>query len=198
MTNAGISQSCLDHVYSNTPLKCDKPVVESAGDSDHLAVCVTKFTRELRFKPHTVKKRNYKDFDLPAFLIDVQQSSMNQDILECTDLETAAKIFQQKFSKLLDKHAPVKIFQSRNHYLPYLSKETKLLMKDRDALKEEATKSGDEELFAEYKVKRNEVKSRLKNEEAEFYKNKFHDSNIIIKKAWKTVYDILGQVERSF
>ena len=71
-------------------------------------------------------------------------------------------------------------------------------MKDRDALKEEATKSGDEELFAEYKVKRNEVKSRLKNEEAEFYKNKFHDSNITIKKAWKTVYDILGQVERSY
>ena len=44
-------------------------------------------------------------------------------------------------------------------------------------------------------MKRKEVKSRLKKEEAEFYKNKFHDSNITIKKAWKTVYDILGQVE---
>ena len=68
-------------------------------------------------------------------------------------------------------------------------------MEERNTLKEEATKLCDDQLFAEYKRKRNEVKARLEKEEIEFYKNKFHDANLTIKKVWKTVYDILGQVD---
>ena len=44
MTRTGISRSCIDHVYTNAPIKCDKPKVESAGDSDHLAFIVIKYT----------------------------------------------------------------------------------------------------------------------------------------------------------
>ena len=192
--NGMVSRSCLDHIYTNAPLKCDKPTVESAGDSDHLAVMVTKFTRELRLKPHNVLKRNYKYFNLVEFLTDIQQSSLNQKVLNCEDLETAADTFQQEFGQILDRHAPLKIFQSRNHYLPYLSAETKILMRERDALKEEATKGEDASLFEEYKRKRNEVKSRLKTEEAEFYENKFQKSQPSIKKVWNTIYDIIGKV----
>ena len=45
-TRNGISRSCIDHIYTNTPGKCDKPMVEAAGDSDHLAVIVNKYTKE--------------------------------------------------------------------------------------------------------------------------------------------------------
>ena len=190
-----VSQSCIDHVYTNCPSKCDKPRVESAGDSDHLAVLVTKYTRELKSKPHTVLKRNYKNFDLGSFLNDVRSSSINQDILQCNDIETAAKIFQEQFGQILNKHAPVKIFQCRTNYVPYLSDETKILMKERDTLKEEATKHACETLFAEYKIKRNEVKARLGVDETDFYKNKFHDVSLNIRKIWKIVYNILGQVD---
>ena len=57
---SGLSRSCIDHVYSDSPLKCSTPAVVSAGDSDHLAIIFTKFTRELRLKPQTILKRNYK------------------------------------------------------------------------------------------------------------------------------------------
>ena len=48
-----VSSSCIDHIYSNTPAKCDTPIVEAAGDSDHLAVLITKFSKELKMKPQT-------------------------------------------------------------------------------------------------------------------------------------------------
>ena len=73
----------------------------------------------------------------------------------CDDLNEAAEIFQELFCHVLDRHAPRKVFQTRKNYLPYISEEIKLLMKERDALKEEATKHGDNELLKEYKKLRN-------------------------------------------
>ena len=73
MTRNGISKSCIDHVYTNAPGKCDKPLVVAAGDSDHLAVIVNKHSKEQKNKPRTVLKRSYKQFDPVCFLNDVQQ-----------------------------------------------------------------------------------------------------------------------------
>ena len=77
------------------------------------------------------------------------------------DIEEAAVEFQNIFKTILDKHAPMKTFQIRKHYIPYLSEETKLLMEERDALKQEATYHQDGVLLYEYKKKRNEFKESV-------------------------------------
>ena len=61
-------------------------------------------------------------------------------------------------------------------------------------MKEEATKTGDEVLMNEYKLKRNLIKSYLPHEEQNYYKEKFYDEKITTKKAWSLVYNMLGQV----
>ena len=154
-TKNGMSRTCIDHVYTNNPVKCDKPRVECAGDSDHLAVIVNKFSKEIQNKPKAVLKRSYKHFDPPSFLVDIRNCCINESVTACDDLNEAAEIFQELFCHVLDRHAPRKVFQTRKNYLPYISEEIKLLMKERDALKEEATKHGDNELLKEYKKLRN-------------------------------------------
>ena len=52
-------------------------------------------------------------------------------------------------------------------------------MKERDTLKEEATKHAYETLFAEYKSKRNEVKARLGVDETDFYTNFMMSASIL-------------------
>ena len=195
MNNGQISQSCIDHIYSNCASKCDKPKVESAGDSDHLAVLVTKYTKELLSKPNTIKKRNYKNFDVENFLIDIYNSELNAEILACNNIEDAAKKFENIFSTILNRYAPIKLYQCRSHYVPFISPDTQLLMKERDTLKEEATSTGCKNLLAEYKKKRNQVKARVVSDKTEYYKNKFHDQSLNIQKVWKTVYNILGKVD---
>ena len=49
--------SCLDHVSTNIPEKCSIPEIFSEGSSDHFPVMVTKFSREVRTQPKTIKKR---------------------------------------------------------------------------------------------------------------------------------------------
>ena len=67
-----MQKSCLDHVTTNIPEKCSIPEVFNEGSSDHLPVMVTKFSREPRTQPKTIKKRNYKNFSVENFLTDVQ------------------------------------------------------------------------------------------------------------------------------
>ena len=187
-----VSSSCIDHIYSNTPAKCDTPIVEAAGDSDHLAVLITKFSKELKIKPQTIKKRNYKNFDIESFLSDVRASDINEKITAIDDLDEAAQNFQELFGSLLDKHAPIKVFQIRKHYVPYLSEEAKLLMEERDSLKEEATQTKDSDLMSEFKRKRNEVKDKVEEDMKDYNENEF-DSTKSSNYVWKSAYKFLGQ-----
>ena len=72
-----IQKSCLDHVTTNAPHKCNVPEVYSTGNSDHLPVMVTKFSREIKTHPKTIKKRNYKNFSTANFLNDVNEHVTN-------------------------------------------------------------------------------------------------------------------------
>ena len=62
-----VQRSCLDHVTTNVPGKCSVPEISAGGSSDHMAVLITKFSREVKNQPKTIKKRNYKISSLPIF-----------------------------------------------------------------------------------------------------------------------------------
>ena len=65
---AGAMQySCLDHITTNIPEKCNHPEVFKSQSSDHLPVMITKYSREPRIQPKTIKKRQYKNFSAYNF-----------------------------------------------------------------------------------------------------------------------------------
>ena len=136
-----VARSCIDHCYTNVPEKVSEPEVIAIGNSDHLGIVVRKFTRVERSKPNTVMKRSYKSFKVEDFLTDIMESNINRAVTAHAELDKAAEIFEEKFRTTLDKHAPIKVFQMRKNYAPYLSQETKLLMEERKVLKEEMTKA---------------------------------------------------------
>ena len=74
-------------MYTNAPGKCEAPTVEAAGDSDHMAVIFTKFSRELRVKPQTIKKRNYKNFCAEDFLKEINESRLNDEITNIDNID---------------------------------------------------------------------------------------------------------------
>ena len=190
MTRAGLSRSCLDHCYSDVPEKLSTPVIVSAGDSDHLAVIITKYAKAPICKPQTTRKRNFKNFCIESFLTDVYNSDINQRVTERDNMEEAAKVFERKFSEILDFHAPMKTYQMRKHYLPHISEETKLLIKERKTLHEEAVRTGNTILLKEFKNKSKEVKKAIKDDLKEYHDGQMGDDSSI-SKAWKTAKDIL-------
>ena len=68
-------------------------------------------------------------------------------------------------------------------------------MKNRDKLKELATKTGNSEHLERYKLLRNQVKKKLPLDKKKYYSDIFHDQERSISGIWSTAYQMLGQTK---
>ena len=186
-----VSQSCIDHCYTNAPERISTPEVLAVGGSDHLGVVVTKFTRSPSLKPRTIKKRSYKGFIVENFLNDVYNSDINNAVTAHDNIENAAEEFENCFKSILDMHAPVKVFQMRNNYSPFLTEETKQIIQSRNAWKEVSVKYGYSSAEKISKGLGKEIKKAIINDEKEYFKKDFGDMKDT-SKAWRTAKVIMG------
>ena len=97
------------------------------------------------------------------FLTDIFQSSINDVITSIHDLDSAAELFQKMFKSILDQHAPIKTYQTRKNYIPYLSQESKALIHQKNTLFREATISGNKELLRQTKQIGKQIKKGYKS-----------------------------------
>ena len=170
--------------YSDVSQKISGPYVEAVGDSDHLGVRILKFSKSPPSRPQVIKRRIYKNFSTENFLTDIFHSNINISVTSHNNIETASEAFRNEFNAILDVHAPIKTIQIRRRYCPYLSEETKLLMKDRDVLHKEATKHGDPDLLKEFKEKAKEVKKAVEKDKKLGMEKDLGDSSTV-NGAWR-------------
>ena len=193
-TGEGVSATCIDHCYTNVPEKIKSIQVVGAGNSDHLGVVIKKFTKFPVSKPQSVKKRNYKEFDIGNFLTDIYNSDINTIVTGASTIDTAAEAFENIFKSTLNAHAPMKVFHMRKNYSPFLSEETKELILNRKALQEEAAKTKCKILIKEFNSHCKEVKKAVAKDEEEFFKKGF-DDGMDSAKAWRTANELLGTIK---
>ena len=158
-------------------------------------------SREIRTSPRTIKKRIYKNFNCDDFINDMKQAKLQGQFCEMhntEDINIAGDIFTKVFTEVLDKHAPIKTIQNRTNYVPYITDDIKALMKERNKLKIEATKTGSSQIFNNYKIKRNLVTTKLKDAKTKYYKSKFSENNLSPRELWSNVKTVLGNVRSQF
>ena len=117
----GVEPSGLDHFYSNRPQYLSDIQVMHKGGSDHKLIMGTRYTKARVDGCRTTRKRSFKNFDGNKFLeklSDVRWWSL----YACENLNEAVKIFTDNLTSILDELAPVKTFQVRKHYAPWLSR----------------------------------------------------------------------------
>ena len=119
-------------------------------------------------------------------------------MLNNENIEEASALFSGMFGSILNKHAPLKVFQVRNNYVPWVSKETKKKQDARDALKKEAAEENCNEKFEAYKRLRNRIRSQLEKDEVDYYKTKFYQEDPSVSALWRNVNDYLNTSKRSF
>ena len=106
--------------------------------------------------PKIVKKRSYKEFNLAQFLTKIRAISW-LDIYLSEDLETATDLFTKRITEILDEMAPIKTYQTRKQYAPWLSADIKKEMKARDEAQRVAQESRISEDWKKFKKLRNAV-----------------------------------------
>ena len=168
--------SCIDHVYTNTKFRCSEPIVTSFGGSDHDLVGYTRYSKNPPIPARIICKRSYKMFDSQAFQTDISNTDWS-DVYSCDDVDLATECFTRKFRYVLNVHAPWVRVQQRKTFSPWITVETKEIMKQRDLWKQRAKDlaiispvacPAQVDAWNEYKVFRNQVNNRRKYEEQDF------------------------------
>ena len=130
-------------------------------------------------------------FDIKAFLSDVNKSDINELVTGTESLEAAAGIFENKFKFILDFHAPMKTFQIRKNYSPFISQETKDMISERKVLQEEITRTGNSVLLKEFRYNCKEVKKAVEVDEKMYFERNFSEEAGVTN-AWRTANELLG------
>ena len=115
---------------------------------------------------------------------------MSQNL--CEDLEMAVNMVSEKLNKILDEMAPVKVIQVRTNYAPWMSRETKQKIKERDKAQEKASVTKNTEDWEEYKRLRNTINNTLKIENKNWQGQKSKEFGGDSSTMWKNIKNWLG------
>ena len=184
----GQQDSCVDHIYTNTPDKISNAQAFVRGSSDHKLILATKLSKSIKQNIRYCKKRSYKKFNEDAFLREVGKISW-WEVYACEDVDIAVDIFTRRLTDILDKMAPVKKFQIRTKYAAWLSESTKTKIIDRDRAQEAAILSGSVEDWSSYKRLRNDLTKVLHSEKMSWQQAKLQacEENLDSGKLWKNI-----------
>ena len=194
------SISTIDHIYTNAKFRCSAVQVISFGDSDHDLIGYTRFSKNPPIPARIICKRSYKNFDKSAFLSDVAKTDWS-DVQSCTDVDDATECFSRKFRYILNVHAPWSRIQQRKTFCPWLTTETKDLMKQRDSWKQSAKDLAllsqaacplQIHAWNQYKKFRNEVNNRKKTEEKRYKSEKMAEVADKPDIVWKSAKAFMG------
>ena len=88
--------------------------------------------------------------------------------------------------------APIKTFQSRSNYAPWVSDNTKNKIKERNEAQKKASETKTSSDWEEYKKLRNQVNSILKAEKRTWQENKISSYGSDSSSVWKNIKNWLG------
>ena len=154
--------------------------------SDHKLILGVRYANIIKSSTRYVKKRSYKNFDESKFLEEVRNISWWDLYLE-TDVNEAVYLFTNKINRILDQMAPVKKFQTTRKYCPWLTKEIRDLIKQRNEAQKEMSENKTAENIEKYKNLRNKVTTNLKKGKVLWQNQKLENSTNDSDKLWKNI-----------
>ena len=191
-----VSESLIDHVWSNHPAKVLTWGQEEIAASDHQLVWVDRVTRQLTEKVKKTKKRSLKHFQLSNMeelcrreIWSYQGDKARNKYM----LEERVEVLEDKIRKILDRVAPMKTKTMKYRGKPrWLTSDIEDKMKERVQLGKKAkeTKSMMDELEA--RRARNETGKKIKNAKKEHLRVKMEHLNTHSPDSWAAVGEFLG------
>ena len=127
-----------------------------------------------------------------SFRTDVKLISWWPIVYSCNDANTAAENLSFELNKALDRWAPVKKVQINPKYRPWVSKETKVIMKQRNIAQELASHTGNQDDWRKLKNLRNTVVFRLRQEKNHWEKQQLDHLGNNSTDLWRNVKGWLG------
>ena len=150
--------SCIDLFLTNTQPSFQNTTTVETGLSDFhkMAVTVLKTTFP-KAQPKIIYYRDYKNFDLSKFRIELREELKNSEAVGYFHFEVT-------FLKILEKHAPMKQKVLRANDKPYMTKALRKAIMRRSTLKTKYLKDKSDESLKAFKKQKNYNKRLAKRE----------------------------------
>lgn len=144
-------------------------------------------------KPHIVQQKiinDYKNFNETEFQFDLMDAEW---LGNCTSINNIADNFTKQIKTILQKHAPCKIISIKSTFAlkAWWSEEIKNKIYERDCLYKRAVITKEFDDWNNYKKKRNEVVSEIRQQKKLYYKNEIDDCRGDAKVMWKTLKELI-------
>ena len=146
-------KSTMDLLLTNKPMSFQVTNTTGTGLSDcHKLISSFMKSYISGLKPKTIFYRNYKNIDKEKFVNGVKAGDFS---FSYNDPNKNYSLLSDTFSKLLDRHAPLKNKIQRGNHVPIISKEMKKTVYARSRLRNNFCKNPSEENERKYERERN-------------------------------------------
>ena len=150
-------KSTTDLFLTNRPLSFQKTRITETGINDYHKVILIFFKcHYTRLKPKTIYYRNYKNFNEELFLKDLENSNLSANSNNPHENYTN---LSQTFSKVVQKHAPLKKKFLRGNHAPFINREFRKEIYKRSRLRNKFWKDPSKENEFLFKTQRNKCVS---------------------------------------
>lgn len=140
--------------------------------------------------------RSLYNFCASAFAAEAETIPWEKVCLE-KDINSKLECFNKLFMDLVDKHAPLKVANSKRYATPWMTKDLLKLMKSRNNARKRYAKLKTGEAWESFRVLRNIVKMKLKEAKIKYYHGLFSDSKGT-KEMWRSIRSLIGQQSNTF
>ena len=182
-------KSHIDLFSTNKPLSFKNTNVSETGLSDcHKLISTFLKSNVSRLKPHKIYYRSYKNFDEEKFMEDVAATNFS---FKTNDANENYFLLTDKFSKIVDKHAPLKRKVLRGNHAPFINKELRKAIYTRTRLKNKFNKIPSEENKILYKKQRNICVSLRKKAIKRYFSEIASKGIMTNKDFWKVIKPFL-------
>ncbi|MCU7801396.1 MAG: hypothetical protein KZQ70_15025, partial [gamma proteobacterium symbiont of Lucinoma myriamae] len=184
-----ISETLIDHVYTNAPENITEIVVPYFSISDHYPVCITrKMNNSFETGPvhKSITYRDTKHFDETLFSQELENMPWFM-IEEAENANDALDLFVTFFHSVLNNHAPKKCRRVKRSVQPnWMNSEILDAIKTRD-------KHHRDKNTEQYRLWRNKVKNLIQRSKTEFYSETINNNHNNPKQLWQNLHDITGK-----
>lgn len=158
------SNTLLDPIFvSDNDMLLNSGVLAVDNISDHNLVFCTIKHKKTKFKQKFVTYRNFKNFNLNQFQLDLDNLPWHE-LISANDVNKKIFIFNNFIINLFNEHAPLKTVRVSKPKAPWLTENIKLIMKERDLALNKFKINRTPENWEQYKQLRNFALSSVRNE----------------------------------
>ena len=198
------SSSLIDIILTSCPQKHSYTGVQAISLSDHYMTYTVIDISHKNRKHREIKYRNYSKFNHEVYIKELSDiflnldnelgDELNKDIDENT-IDKCWELWKNNFIKISDKHAPFTIRRLKNRVNPWITREIIKLIYEREYLHRKSLKEGNpsrkDELWSDYKRKRNLVTKTIKKAKLDFYSKVTNECHNNPKKLWSHIREAL-------